>query len=205
MDGHAMRSLAVGTALALSLLGFAASTAHAQEYAIYLYGHAEPVKASFYAEDPPWIFFRDDESQYVFTVGCNRVRRVERGGTAIPPVSCLVERLPTTMSQVYANIMDSEDKRLDDLMAKQREQTRAYTQAVTAGRAAVGEFTPGTTSPREMEQARRQAFDALERMREELRDLFSEVQRARDRVGALVDMSKSYPKAERQRFYFFSK
>ena len=30
----------------------------------------------FYAEEPPWILFRDDDSQYVFAVGCDRVRRV---------------------------------------------------------------------------------------------------------------------------------
>jgi hypothetical protein len=199
MHGHAMRRLAVGTALAL--LGVAASTVHAQEYAIYVYGHAEPVKASFYAEEPPWIFFRDDESQYVFTVGCNRVRRVERGGREIPPMPCLVERVPTTMSQVYGNIMELEDKRLQDLTAQLRDQTRDM-QTLIASSAAAGASTPGTPSSREMELLGRQA---LEHMREKRRDLLREMDRARGRVDALVDMSKAYPKPERQRFYFFSK
>ena len=52
------------------------------------YGHTEPVKASFYAEEPPWIFFRDDDSQYVFAVGCDRVRRgrARWGGDPAGPV-----------------------------------------------------------------------------------------------------------------------
>jgi hypothetical protein len=197
MHGHAMRRLAVGTALAL--LGVAASTAHAQEYAIHLHGHAEPLKASFYAEEPPWIFFRDDESQYVFSVGCNRVRQVERGGTAIPAMPCLVERLPTTMSQVYANVMDSEAKRLEDLTAKLKDQNRNIL-AVNPGSAA----TPGTSSGQLLEPLRQQA---IEDMWAERRGLLIEIVLVRDRVGALVDISNSnaYPKSERQRFYFFSK
>ena len=73
-DGHAGRSEARDRRGGGSRLcsGGAASSAFAQEWTIYLYGHAVPVKASFYAEEPPWIFFRDDDSQYVFAVGCDR-------------------------------------------------------------------------------------------------------------------------------------
>ena len=102
--------LAIGLAVSFALLGAAASPAIAEEYTIHLHGHTEPLKASFYAEEPPWIFFRDDDSQYIFAVGCDRVQRVERGGAAIPPAPCPVERLPTTMPRVYLGIMDLEAK-----------------------------------------------------------------------------------------------
>ncbi len=101
MDMRALPRLAIGLAAGFALLGAAASPAVAQEYAIHLLGHPSRVKASFYDEEPPWIFFRDDDSQYVFAVGCDRVQKVERGGALIPPPMCPVERLPTTMPRVY--------------------------------------------------------------------------------------------------------
>jgi len=138
MAMRAVPRLAIGLAVSFALLGAAASPAIAQEYTIHLHGHTEPLKASFYAEEPPWIFFRDDDSQYIFAVGCDRVRQVERGGAAIPPAPCPVERLPTTMPRVYLGIMDLEAKRLDDSIARLREQTRSYAQAVIGTFAATG-------------------------------------------------------------------
>lgn len=196
--------LAIAVAVALCLLGVA-STAVAQEYSIYLLGHTEPVKASFYAEEPPWIFFRDDESQYVFAVGCDRVQKVERGGAQIPPPLCPVDRLPTTMPRVYAGIMDSEAKRLDDSIAKLREQTRAYAQAVVGTFAATGEFSGDARTRAEAELARRRNLDAIAFMQNQIQETLFDIRLSEARVGALFDASKTYPKSEKQRFYFFSK
>jgi hypothetical protein len=205
MDGHAMRSLAVGTALALSLLGIAASPALAQEYAIYLHGHTLPVKASFYAEESPWVFFRDDDSQYVFALGCDRVARVERAGAALPLPACPVPRLPTTMPRVYLQIMDLEAKRLDDSIAKLREQTRAYAQAVIGTFAATGEFGGDPAKRAEAELTRRRSLDAVAFLQNQIQDTLFDIRLTEDRVGTLLDASKTYPKSERQRFYFFGK
>src|SRR5215831_16790249 len=100
MNGRTVRRLAIGVTVGRALLGTAASSVLAQEYRIYILGHPQPIQATFYSEEPPWIFFRDDDSQYVFAVGCDRVQRVERGGAATPPPICPVERLPTTMPKV---------------------------------------------------------------------------------------------------------
>jgi hypothetical protein len=205
MDGHAMRSLAVGTALALSLLGIAASPALAQEYAIYLHGHTLPVKASFYAEESPWVFFRDDDSQYVFALGCDRVARVERAGAALPLPACPVPRLPTTMPRVYLQIIDLETKRLDDAIARLREQTRAYAQAVIGTFAATGEVGADPAKRAEAELTRRRSLNAVAFLQSQIQDTLFDIRLTENRVGALIDASKTYPKSERQRFYFFSK
>jgi hypothetical protein len=205
MDGHAMRRLAFGTPLAFILLGFAASPALAQEYAIYLYGHSQPVKASFYAEESPWVFFRDDDSQYVFPLGCDRVQRLERAGAPISLPACPVPKLPTTMPRVYAGIIDSETKRLDDSIAKLREQTRAYAQAVIGTFAATGEFGGDPTKRAEAELQRRRSLDAVAFRQNQIQDTLFDIRLTEDRVGTLIDASKTYPKGDRQRFYFFSK
>src|SRR5262249_37358845 len=129
MTRQAMLRLAFGAAVVLALLGATASSALPPGYTIYPPGHTQPVQANPYSEEPPGIFFGDDDSQYVFAVGCDRVQKVERGGAAIPPPMCPVDRLPTTMPRVYLTIMDLEAKRLDDSIARLREQTRAYAQA----------------------------------------------------------------------------
>ena len=204
MATRAVRRLAIGVAVGLALLGGAVSSAFAQEYTIYLYGHAVPLKASFYAEEPPWIFFRDDDSQYVFAVGCDRLQRVERDGAAIPPPPCSVERLPTTMPQVYGGIMESETKRLEDTLAKLREQIRNLA-VVQASAAATGGPAGGATTPSEPVAQERQYQDAVDVLREQIQDTRREIQLTQLRVDALVDLSKTYPKRERQRFYFFQK
>jgi hypothetical protein len=205
MNEHAVRRLALGTALALALLGVAASPVLAQEYAIYLHGYTLPVKASFYAEESPWVFFRDDDSQYVFALGCDRVARVERAGAALPLPACPVPRLPTTMPRVYLSIMDLEAKRLDDSIAKLREQTRAYAQAVIGTFAATGEFGGDPAKRAEAELTRRRSLDAVAFLQNQIQDTLFDIRLTEDRVGTLLDASKTYPKSERQRFYFFNK
>jgi hypothetical protein len=204
MATRAVRRLAIGVAVGLALLGGAVSSAFAQEYTIYLYGHAVPLKASFYAEEPPWIFFRDDDSQYVFAVGCDRLQRVERDGAAIPPPPCPVERLPTMIPQVYGGIMESESKRLEDTIAKLREQIRNKA-VVEASAAATGGPAGGATTPSEQVARLRQYRDTVDVLEEQIRDTRREVRLTQVRVGALVELSKTYPKRERQRFYFFQK
>jgi len=197
-----MRRLAIGAAVGLALL---ASTALAQEYTIFLLGHTQPIRATFYSEEPPWIFFRDDDSQYVFAVGCNRVERVERSGAAIPPPLCPVDRLPTTMPRVYLTIMDLEAKRLDDSIAKLREQTRAYSQAVIGTFAATGEFSGDRNVQAEAELNRRRNLDAIAFLQSQIQDTLFEIRLTESRVGTLLDASKTYPKSERQRFFFFAR
>jgi hypothetical protein len=205
MDVRAVQRLTVSVAAGLALLAAAASPALAQEHTIYLHGHTVPLRASFYAEEPPWIFFRDDDSQYMFAVGCDRVQRVERGGAAIPPSPCPVERLPTTMPRVYMGIMDLEAKRLDDSIARLREQTRAYAQAVIGTFAATGEFAADPNARAEAELARRRNLDAVAFLQNQIQDTLFEIRLTESRVGTLLDASKTYPKSERQRFYFFTK
>jgi hypothetical protein len=205
MTTQTLRTLAIGLAVGGALLAAAASPAVGQEYAIHLLGHPEPVKATYYAEEPPWIFFRDDDSQYVFAVGCDRVRRVERGGAPIPPPPCPVEKLPTTMPRVYLGIMDLEAKRLDDSIARLREQTRSYAQAVIGTFAATGEFSGDPAARAEAELARRRNLDAVAFLQSQIQDTLFDIRLSENRVGTLLEASKTYPKSERQRFYFFAK
>lgn len=200
MAGRAGRGLA---ALLAGLAGLGvAAPGLAQEWKLFLHGRPVPVTASFYAEDPPWVFFRDDESIYVFAVGCDRIRRVERGGVPIPPPVCPVERLPTTMPRVYLAVMDLEAKRLDDAIARLREQTRAYAQAVVGTFAATGEFGGDPAKRAEAELARRRSLDAVAFLQNQIQDTLFEIRLTETRVGALLDASQTYPRAERQRFFF---
>jgi hypothetical protein len=205
MGKRTMLRLAIGAAVGLGFLSGAASSALAQEYAIFLLGHPQPIQASFYSEEPPWIFFRDDDSQYVFAVGCNRIQRVERGGVEIPPPPCPVDRLPTTMPRVYLTIMDLEAKRLDDSIAKLREQTRAYAQAVVGTLAATGEFSGDPNARAEAALAQRRNLDAIAFLQSQIQDTLFEIRLSETRVGSLLDASKTYPKSERQRFFFFTR
>jgi hypothetical protein len=205
MDIGSVRKLTIGLTVGVAALGAAESSVLAEEYTIHLHGHTVPLKASFYTEEPPWIFFRDDDSQYVFAIGCDRVMQVERDGAAIPPPLCPVDRLPTTMPRVYQTIMDLEAKRLDDSIARLREQTRSYAQAVIGTFAATGEFTEDPAKRAEAELARRRNLDAIAFLQNQIQDTLFEIRLSESRVGALVDASHTYPKAERQRFFFFSR
>jgi hypothetical protein len=136
---------ALGTSLAFT------ASAEAQEWKIYLLGRANPIDASFYSEEAPWVFFRDDNSMYVFAVGCNRIVRVERGGTAIPLPACPVERVPSNASNVFISVLELEGKRLDDGFEKLRNITVAFNRAAAdatiamSNRAAAAEGVPPAT------------------------------------------------------------
>ncbi len=203
MAMRAVPRFAAGVTVGLALLGGAAFPALAQEWTIHLRGHTVPVRASFYSEETPWVFFRDDDSHHVFAVGCDRVERVERGGAAIPPPACPVELLPTTMPRVYLAIMDLEAKRLDDSIARLREQTRSYAQAVIGTFAATGDFVGDPARRAEAELARRRSLDAVAFLQSQIQDTLFDIRLTETRVGALLDASKTYPKSARQRFFFF--
>jgi len=194
-------AIAAPVLLAACLLG-PADPATAQEWRIYLLGKTEPIVASFYAEDTPWVYYRDDQSMYLFALGCNRIERVERGGVPLPPLNCPVEKLPTTMPAIFIQIMDLEAKRLDDNINKLREQTRAYAQAVVGSFAATGQ--PGQPMlPGEAALIRRRSLDAISFLQSQINDTLFDIRLSEQRVGVLADAAKTFPKGERQRFFFF--
>jgi len=195
----------LAAAAALGLLVLGVSEARAQEWKIYLHGGVKPVTATFYAEESPWVFYRDDDSMYVFAVGCDRIQKVERGGAVLPPPACPVDRLPTTMPRVYLQIMDLEAKRLDDAIAKLREQTRAYAQAVVGTFAAEGTFAADPSKQAEAELARRRALDAVAFLQNQIQDTLFDIRLTETRVGSLFDAAQTYPRASRPRFFFFAK
>ena len=180
----------------LTLVVAAAAPADAQ-WSIYLQGKTEPIVAHEYVEDAPWIFYRDDQSMYVFALGCNRVDRVERGGAPLPRPACPVEALPTSMPRIYLAIMDLEAKRLDDNIAK--------LQAVIGTFAASGELFGVARTRAEQELQRRRALDAVAFLQSQINDTLLDIRLSESRVGSLLDASKSYPRGERQRFFFFAR
>lgn len=206
MDTHrASRLLPTLLALAVAgLVALAASPAGAQEWKIYLRGKGEPIVASFYHEEAPWVFYRDDQSMYVFALGCDRIERLERGGARIPSPACPVDRLPTTMPRVLIAIMDLESKRLDDSIARLREQTRAYAQAVIGTFAATGELF-GERGRMDVDLTRRRALDAVAFLQSQINDTLFDIRITEQRVGALLDSAKTYPRAARSRYFFFTK
>lgn len=190
-------------AVVLAAILAVAWSAEAQQWKIYLLGRVDPIVADLYVEDAPWILFHDDQSMYVFAIGCNRVERVERNGVALPPPNCPIEKLPTSMPRVYVAIMDLEAKRLDDAIAKLREQTRAYAEAVIGSIAATRGVVTATgveTSAREMELAR--ATAAIGFLQTQISDTLSDIRLIDLRVGKLLDAAKSFPPSEKQRFFF---
>jgi hypothetical protein len=192
-------AVALSWALALGAFG---EVADAQEWKIYLKGKVEPVVAQFYSEEAPWVFYRDDDSMYIFAVGCDRVLRVERGGTQIPLPPCPVELLPTTMPRVLVNIMDLEDKRLEDGIARLREQTRAYSQAIISTFAATQDLGPDAVGMGARQQMASQGLDAAAFLQSQIQDTLFDIRLTRDRVGALLEQARSYPPRPRQRYFF---
>lgn len=201
MSAHTARLIA-GAALVLALVWTA--PAAAQDWSIYVQGQVDPIVADFYyAEDPPWVVyhFKDDPSMYVFAIGCNRVERVERGGATLALPPCPVERLPTTMPRVFIAIMDLEAKRLDDSIAKLREQTRAYAEAVIGSVAATrGFFETAGARARDIELAR--SAQAAAFLQSQINDTLFDIRLIDQRVGKLLDAAKSFPPGERQRYFF---
>lgn len=174
----------------------------AQEWKIYLVGKADPIVATYYAEEAPWVFYRDDDSMYLFTLGCNRISKVERGGALIPPPPCPVDRLATTASRVYVNVLELEAKRLDDGLAKLRELTTAYNAAVAnASIAAVNTRAGG--APISIEGLN----ESLQLLRLQLGDARSDVDLSLQRTDALTQAIGAYREIERrelgrQRYFF---
>ena len=203
MDLPTARRLALGVAVGLAVLG-GSSPADAQEWAIYLQARSEPVRASFYTEEPPWVFFRDDDSQYVFAVGCDRVERVERDGREIAHPLCPVERLPTMMPRVYQAIMDLEDKRLKDARARFGSEIRACNQAIGTPAVATG----GGPARQVEETALCQSPEAIAFLEDQVRDAQNEIHRSNARIWALLRVLNTY-RVERpgpvQRFFFFTR
>jgi hypothetical protein len=197
MRTHAVRRILV-VAAALAALG--AGAAEAQEWKIYLAGKVEPIVASFYAEESPWVFYRDDDSMYVFAVGCNRIRRVERGGTEIPPPRCPVERLPTTMPRIYAAIVDLEAKRLEDSVEKLRALTRSYNDALITD--IVARYVARVTGEDVPRDAGRSAIGVLEG---QINSTVADIQLSQERVEQLLNAAGAFPPRSRQRYYFAPK
>jgi hypothetical protein len=190
-------------AVAMAAILLAAWSADAQQWKIYTLGRTDPILADLYVEDTPWILFHDDQSMYVFAIGCNRVERVERDGVALPPPNCPIEKLPTSMPRVYVAIMDLEAKRLDDAVAKLREQTRAYAEAVLGSLAATRALSqPGgpDVAVRQVEVTR--ATTAIGFLQTQIGDTLSDIRLIDLRVGKLLDASKTFPAPEKQRFFF---
>lgn len=200
MSIHRMRWI---TAAVLALtLGLVAPVA-AEEWKIHLLGKTEPIVANFYAEQTPWVFYKDDDSQYVFALGCNRISRIERDSREIPPPACPVERLPTSMPQVYIALVSLEDKRLDDAITRLREQTTAYARAVIGGAIGAEGFGAGVQmTPEDLALARARVATATSFLQGQINDTMFEITLAQQRVGALLDAAKSFPPRPRQRFYF---
>jgi len=193
-------------ALLVALLGLVpglAAPAHAQEWKIYMLGKPAPIVASFYAEEAPWVFYRDDESMYVFAVGCNRIKRVERGGTEIPPPACPVERVPTNVTRVYIAVLDLEGKRLDDAFERLRGITVQFNRAaadatITLGNArAIGGAVPVEG-----------IADALRTLKVQLDDVRLDLDESLRRSGALIDAVEQQRRVEREMLarprYFFA-
>ena len=179
--------------------------AEAQEWKIYLLGKTEPITADFYAEAAPWIFYHDDQSLYLFAVGCNRVERVERGGSPLPRPACPVDQLPTTMPRVYLAIMDLEAKRLDDSIAKLREQTRAYAEAVVGSVVATRGLIRAGAAPGGAELELARTVGAISFLQSQINDTLFDIRLSERRVGALLDATKTYPRPDRPRYFFFAR
>lgn len=177
--------------------------AEAQEWKIYLLGRPHPIEANFYAEEAPWVFYRDDQSMYLFAVGCNRVTRVERGGTEIPLPACPVEKAPTNTSRVFTGVLELEGKRLDDGFDKLRNITVAYnraaadaTIALANSKAAGGEIPTAGLA------------ETLRTLNEQLSDVRADLDETLNRTKALIEAVNQYRQNERSMLarprYFFA-
>lgn len=201
MKTDAVRWSMMAVALSLGVAG----VAEAQEWKIYLAGKVDPIVASFYAEEAPWVFYRDDDSMFVFALGCNRVRKVERGGTEIPMPACPVERLPTTMPRILVSLMDLESKRLDDAITRLREQTRAYADAVVGTAVAARGLVIAGGSVGEAQRQMERDVGAISFLRSQINDTLFEIRLTEQRVGALTEAAKAFPPPVRPRYYFAPK
>jgi hypothetical protein len=202
-----IRPAAPVAAVLLALGAMWAEPAAAQDWNIYVLGAVDPIVADFYHDgDPPWIVFhyKGDASMYVFAVGCNKVVRVDRGGTPVALLPCPVERLVTSVSRVYVSLLELEGKRLDDGLARLRELTTAYARALADASFAEANVarTPGSRLP----VAGMESSLAL--LRSQLDEASGEVEVILRRVGTLSGTIADLQRIERQEFppprFFFA-
>jgi hypothetical protein len=201
-----MRTLMTwSVAIALLAIGLPlAGTADAQDWKIYTIGKSYPIEADFYAEDAPWVFYRyvGDPSMYVFTIGCNRVLKVERTGQEIPRPSCPVESVPTNQTRVYSTLLELEGKRLDEAFERLRGMTVQFNRAAAdatitlANARATGENIPTATLAETLQVLNRQLDEVRSDLTESLR-----------RTDAVVTGYRQYRDEERrainpQRYFF---
>jgi hypothetical protein len=182
----------------------AVGVVEAQEWRIHLRGKVDPIVARFYAEESPWIFYRDDESMYVFAVGCDRVTKIVRDGREIPLPACPVERVPTTYWRLYLSLLELEGKRLDDSLGKLRSLTSAYNAAVA--NASIAARNARDTG-RLVEQTRG-LEDSLGFLNAELDEARGEVDRILKSVDTATTAAMAYAEQEKgqlgRRRYFFA-
>jgi len=57
----------------------------------------------------------------------------------------------------------------------------------------------------EAELARRRNLDAVAFLQNQIQDTLFDIRLSENRVGTLLEASRTYPKAERQRFFFFAR
>ncbi len=191
------RTASVMILVVLTVLLVSASPALPQEWKIYLVGQVDPIVADLYVEDAPWILYhyKDDQSMYVFAIGCNRVHRVERNGGAIALPACPVERLPTRITLVYVALQDLEGKRLDEAFAKLGTLTSTYARAIADANIA------DATRRRGIEQS-------LTALKVQLDDATSDVMRNLRRTEVISEAIAAFRDIERRELppprYFFA-
>jgi hypothetical protein len=188
-------------AVVLTLLLATAWPAAAQQWKIYLVGKVEPIVADLYVEETPWILFHDDQSIYVFAVGCNRVERVERDGVALPPPACPIERLPTMTQLIYFRLVELEGARFDATFAKLTEQTRQL-EAAQNVQTATGLAAQQGVSPEAVRATQERLAQTADLVQQQINVTLAEVQTSSRRIGLLIDAAKSFPPSEKRRFFF---
>jgi hypothetical protein len=189
---------AVAGAVLGAVVALLASPAAAQ-WKIHIAGRGEPMDADFYGEETPWVFFRfkEDRSMYLFTLGCDRILRVERDGVELPRLDCPLPRLPTTMPRLYGDIVEREAKLLDESLARLGKDVDAL-KTVSAGAPTAAADNPAARE-RQL-QANQQVTEVLTR---QINRTFQEIESIDRRIDALVLAAKAYPPPEKPRYFFF--
>lgn len=193
--------------MTVALLGIGlalAGPADAQDWKIHTIGKSYPIEAEFYAEEPPWVFYRyvGDPSMYVFAIGCNRVIKVERQGQAIPRPACSVDTVPTNQTRIYSTLLELEGKRLDEAFERLRGMTVQFNRAAAdatitlANARATGEAIPTATLAETLQVLNRQLDEVRSDLTESLR-----------RTDAVVTGYRQFRDEERrainpQRYFF---
>ena len=129
-----------GLALALALAGPAGA-----EVRVYLLDRTEPIMTAEVFEEGPWLFFREGESPYLFTVARDRVERLEivRDGAVqtlqiTPPGQAV---FPDARRQILLTVAEIQDARVEELRKALEEEVSkigAAASAVNQAREAAG-------------------------------------------------------------------